>query len=239
MARRESFAGALVSELVQAALDEGRKLKDSLARRSITVITSSGTLVALTLGVSALTTRAPAFAVPGAALACMAVALGLLFAAALLALLNTAPWRQGAMDLDAFAERPTTALDWRAAEASLRPRPTRCGCGSRPTCARATIDGAATSPSRWYWKCAALTAPSVGTGSSCSRDRDRGQGAAGRSGACLATQRLDGEIETVARALEEPGCAIAPSASGSSSPATGVRDGCASASEAQHGHDRR
>ncbi|MGH3976623.1 MAG: hypothetical protein ACRDS9_25385, partial [Pseudonocardiaceae bacterium] len=102
----------ILGELVQDVLDEERKLKDSLALRSVTVISTSGTLVTLTLGVSALVTKAQAFVAPGAVLVCVAVALVLLFGAAVLALLNNAPWRQGAVDLDVFAERGTTAADW-------------------------------------------------------------------------------------------------------------------------------
>lgn len=116
MANRST--GEVLSELVQEALDEGRKLKDSLAQRSVTVITTSGALVTFTLGVSALVTRAQAFQVPGTVLVCMIVALVFLFGAAVLALLNNAPWREGVVDLDAFAERATT-VDWRTPDGEL------------------------------------------------------------------------------------------------------------------------
>jgi hypothetical protein len=109
----------ILGELIQDALDEERKLKDSLAQRSVMVISTSGTLVTLSLGVSALVTRAQEFVVPAAVLVCVAVALVLLFGAAVLAVLNNAPWRQGTVDLDAFAERGTLAADWSAADGEL------------------------------------------------------------------------------------------------------------------------
>jgi hypothetical protein len=110
----------ILAELIQDTLNEERKLKDSLAQRSVTVISTSGTLVTLTLGVSALVTRAQASAASGTVLVCVAVALVLLFGAAVLALLNNAPRRQGAVDLDAFAARGTPAsADWRTADEEL------------------------------------------------------------------------------------------------------------------------
>jgi hypothetical protein len=48
----------------------------------------------------------------------MIVALVFLFGAAVLALLNNAPWREGVVDLDAFAERATT-VDWRTPDGEL------------------------------------------------------------------------------------------------------------------------
>lgn len=109
----------ILRELVQDALDEGRTLKESLAQRSVMVITTSGVLVTLTLAVGALVTRTSTVAVPYAVSVCMLAALGLLFCAAILALLNNAPRRQSTVDLDVVAERGTTPAQWHANDVEL------------------------------------------------------------------------------------------------------------------------
>ena len=106
-------AGEILNEVVQDALDDARALKESFQHRSVIVITTSGTLVAITLGMSALATGSAGFVMPRPALLCVIVALALLLAAAFVALLNNMPRQQQAVDLDKLRARGATAADWR------------------------------------------------------------------------------------------------------------------------------
>jgi hypothetical protein len=76
------------------------------------VITTSGTLVTLTLGVTALSTRVPSSQVSEPALGLIATAVVFPLGAAVLALAINVPWRQEVLDVGTLGGRPVQPADW-------------------------------------------------------------------------------------------------------------------------------
>ncbi|MFC3453060.1 hypothetical protein [Amycolatopsis speibonae] len=106
----EQPAGRYRTLLLDQLADE-RSKKGSIEQRGIAVITTSGTLVAVTLGFVALATRAPGFTLPHTAVILLVSALTVLVAAAVLGLLINVPARVpliDAADLIVVAE----SSDW-------------------------------------------------------------------------------------------------------------------------------
>ncbi|WP_157430167.1 hypothetical protein [Actinomadura oligospora] len=104
MALSEDNSGQAFAELVDDQLGEERKLKESLAQRGLAVVTSSGVLVALSLGATSLASRAPNSRLPGLAVAFVIAALACFIAAAFTALAVNAPRRHGVVDVQWLRE---------------------------------------------------------------------------------------------------------------------------------------
>ncbi|HEV2374495.1 MAG TPA: hypothetical protein VGS19_20330 [Streptosporangiaceae bacterium] len=91
-------------DLIADQLGEERKLKESLAQRSIGVVTSSGVLVALVLGAASLSTPNPKDRLSGPATALAIAALACFIAAAGAALTVNTPRRQDTMEIQWLRE---------------------------------------------------------------------------------------------------------------------------------------
>lgn len=109
----------ILNELLTDTLAEERNRKDSLAQRSITVITTSGTLVTIILGVNALVVRPTGFRSTWVTASLLIAAVITLLVAATLALLNNAPRSQTTVDVESLAEQAATVTDWSAADENL------------------------------------------------------------------------------------------------------------------------
>ena len=84
-------AGPLIAGLITRELDAQRAITASLQSRGLAVISSSGTLVTLLFGLSAVATTAERFKLPGAAKPPLYVAAVLLVAAAVAGIVTNAP----------------------------------------------------------------------------------------------------------------------------------------------------
>ena len=84
-------AGPLIASLITKELDAQRAITASLQSRGLAVISSSGTLVTLLFGLSAVATTAEHFRLPGAAKPPLYVAAVLLVAAAVAGIVTNAP----------------------------------------------------------------------------------------------------------------------------------------------------
>jgi hypothetical protein len=84
-------AGPLIADLITKELDTEQAAADSLQSRGLAVISSSGTLVTLLFGLSAVATTAQHFKLPAAAKPPLYVAAVLLVAAAISGIATNAP----------------------------------------------------------------------------------------------------------------------------------------------------
>jgi hypothetical protein len=96
----DDTVGDVIGALAADQLQEERQLKDSLTQRAATIISTSGTLVTLLLGASALVTQNKSFTVSYSVLIDAAIAVALLIVAALVALVLNGGWRQGAIPVE-------------------------------------------------------------------------------------------------------------------------------------------
>lgn len=108
-------AGSEYAKLIQEQLDEERKVKASLERRGITVVTTSGTLVTLLFGLVAVVTKASDFEVTTGARWFIYVALGLFVAAAVCALATNFPQKYEEADPDEL-QRLITEDYWQTSQ---------------------------------------------------------------------------------------------------------------------------
>jgi hypothetical protein len=83
--------GSVYGAFISQQLDDQRDLKDSLERRASSVITSSGVLVTLLFGLTAITTSATNYRLPEAAHTPLVIALGAFVASSALALIVGIP----------------------------------------------------------------------------------------------------------------------------------------------------
>jgi hypothetical protein len=88
-----SKPGAEYSAFLKDLVEAEEKRNTGMETRGLAVVTSSGTLVTLLLGLAALVTRVQQAKLPGLALGAAAVAAALLVASAVCAGLANAPWR--------------------------------------------------------------------------------------------------------------------------------------------------
>lgn len=97
---RPELAGPVIAEVVAKELDTLRSTRSSLQSRGLAVITSSGTLVTLLFGLSALTTEAEGFVLPSDTHLPLALGAVLLVLASVAGILTTVPRKAEEVDLD-------------------------------------------------------------------------------------------------------------------------------------------
>jgi hypothetical protein len=91
------LAGEFYAALVEKELDDQRASKGSIEQRALAVVSTSGVLVALLLGLATLTTSGETIELPDAARLPLYVAVGAFAAATLVALIAAVPFRYRSM----------------------------------------------------------------------------------------------------------------------------------------------
>jgi hypothetical protein len=105
----------LYAEFIKEQLDSQEERKDSLEKRGLAVITTSGALVTLLFGLTALSVkRAATFDLPNTSAVFLVVALGFFVAAALCALVTNLPRSYEAVTVDAL--RSAVSNRWEDSE---------------------------------------------------------------------------------------------------------------------------
>jgi hypothetical protein len=99
----EEVAGPVIAQLIAKEVERTQAITASLQSRGLAVISSSGTLVTLLFGLSALATRAADFTLTAATKAPLIVAAVLLVLAAVAGIATNAPRQKHAIGLDGLA----------------------------------------------------------------------------------------------------------------------------------------